>query len=59
MFKCGSYWRFRIRSRSRWSGLTEDRVREIIHDQVVYFVREQILELVGPAKAAMMEKFDD
>ena len=36
-------------------GLTEDRVREIISEEVVSFVPE----LVRPYKATMMEDFDD
>ena len=41
------------------SGLTEDRVREIIRQEVVSIVRRQILELFGSIKTSMMEFFDD
>ena len=39
--------------------LTEDQVREIIHEEVVEIVRGQIPELFGTIKSAMMEYFDD
>ena len=39
--------------------LTEDRVREIICEEVVEIVRGQIPEMFGSIKTAMMEYFDD
>ena len=41
------------------SGQTEDKVREMIHTEVVSIVRGQIPELFGSIKTAMMEFFDD
>ena len=40
-------------------GMTEDRVREIIREEVVSIVLEQISTLFGSIKTAMMEFFDD
>lgn len=40
-------------------GLTEDQVKEMIHDEVVSIVQGQILELFGSIKTSMMEFFDD
>ena len=39
--------------------LTDDQVREIIHEEVVEIVRGQILELFGSIKTALMEYFYD
>ena len=39
--------------------MTEDRVREIIREEVVEIVRGQISELFGSIKTAMMEYIDD
>ena len=39
--------------------LAEDRVREIIREEVIEIVRSQISELFGTIKSAMMEYFDD
>ena len=51
--------RIQIRSRSRWPGLTKDRFREILREEVVSIVREQIPNLFGSIKTDMMEFFDD
>ena len=39
--------------------LIEDRVREIIREEVVRIVQGQIPKLFGTIKSAMMEYFDD
>ena len=39
--------------------LTEDRVREIIREEVLDIVRGQIPEMLGSITTAMMEYFDD
>ena len=39
--------------------MTEDRVREIIQEEVVSIIRGQIPELFGFIKTATMEFFDD
>ena len=39
--------------------LTEDRVREIIHDEVVEIIWGQIPEMFGSVKITMMEYFDE
>ena len=39
--------------------LTKVRVREIIHEEVISIVREQIPELFGCIKTAMIEFFND
>ena len=39
--------------------MTEDRVREIIREEVVEIVRGQIPEMFGSIKTPMMEYFDD
>ena len=39
--------------------LTEDRVKEIIHEEVIKIVRGHIPELFGTINSAMMAYFDD
>ena len=48
-----------FRSRSRWPGLTEDQIWDMIFVEVVTSVRGSIIEFFRSIKTTLIEIFDD